>query len=324
MSKGFSPIIFIIIIIVAVLGVGAGSYVLTRNASPRTERHEVPLVIEVPKEKQQIPETGALLESAPSPDEKPEQESVPKTPIVSEEPNVQQPEPVVAEQNNDAVRWYNRGGPWQVSGNPPLCLEPLMLKTPVDMNKVSAMLYPGQQRGSGSGSYKPHGGFRFDGAGNTITVVAPMDAELWRGSRYTIDGEVQYLLDFIAPCGIWYRFGHLRVLSPRFAAIVDTLPQPEELNSRTTEFPLGTLVTRGEELATTVRFINNCNSFVDFGVFDLRQKNEASKNPAWAAIHNTEQDQYAICWFDWLPAADAAIAWQLPTGVEGTTSDYCK
>ncbi|MEX1995282.1 MAG: prepilin-type N-terminal cleavage/methylation domain-containing protein, partial [Candidatus Saccharimonadales bacterium] len=51
-----------------------------------------------------------------------------------------------------------------------------MMTSPADVSLATAVLYPGQTRGS---DYKPHGGLRFDNAkGNKVTVRAPMDAKL--------------------------------------------------------------------------------------------------------------------------------------------------
>ena len=53
------------------------------------------------------------------------------------------------------------------------CPEKLLFDTPVDLNLVTSILYPGQIRAN---YFKPHGGFRFDGLGdnnNKITVKIP-------------------------------------------------------------------------------------------------------------------------------------------------------
>jgi len=55
------------------------------------------------------------------------------------------------------------------------------------------------------------------------------------------------------------------------------------------------------------------------------QKNIASEDPAWAALHPNDQEQHAVCWFDLLSPADEGIVRSLPPadGVSGKTSDYC-
>ena len=72
------------------------------------------------------------------------------------------------------VTWAFGGSSWTASGTAPSCPSPLTFTLPVDVSKVTAVLYPGQTRG---GNYKAHGGFRFaDGTNTAITVTAPMSA----------------------------------------------------------------------------------------------------------------------------------------------------
>lgn len=95
------------------------------------------------------------------------------------------------------------------------CPDPLVLQTPVDIDKVTGMLYPGQERG---GHFKWHGGFRFDNSKHDeIIVHAPLDATVTHGSRYIENGAVQYMFDFQTDCGIRYRFDYLVTLSPKLA-----------------------------------------------------------------------------------------------------------
>ena len=199
----------------------------------------------------------------------------------------------------------------------PACPDPLVLQTPVDIEKVTSILYPGQERG---GNFKAHGGFRFDNAKtNDVEVKAAMDSELQEASRYIEQGEIQYMFDFVAPCGMRYRFDHLLTLSPKFTEMVEKLPQPKEGDSKTTHIdPIS--VKAGEVIATAVGFKNNghgessINVFVDFGVYDLRGKS-LNQNP----------QPYAVCWFDMLPEEDAKIVKSLPSGdsQQGTQSTLC-
>lgn len=201
---------------------------------------------------------------------------------------------------------------WQPQGSPE-CPHPLILLTPVDLNLVTSVLYPGQERG---GEFKPHGGFRFDSSKNDqIEVKAPLDAVLSDASRYLVEGEVQYTLDFQAPCGIRYRFGHLLILSPKFATIAERLPEPKPNDSRTTSVNPPVSVQTGEVIATAVGLIRNTNVFVDFGVYDLRGQNRDFQDTR----------QTAICWFDLLPPEDAATVKGLPPAdsVSGSQSAYC-
>ena len=208
---------------------------------------------------------------------------------------------------------------------------PFIFQMPVDIKKVTSILYPGQYRG---GDYKPHGGFRFDNSRpDEIKVIAPYNAEVTAGARYPVNGEIQYTFDFSHPCGIRYRFGHLLTLSPKFQAIAEKFPLPKGLDSRTTEVDPPIEVKQGEVIATAVGLtkggpsaLNGVNTFVDLGAYDYRQKNESSKDPSWTAKHTYEIESYAVCWFNWISAEDKAKVLALPSSdyESGKTSDYCK
>ena len=200
------------------------------------------------------------------------------------------------------------------------CPTPL-LQTPVDLSKVTSILYPGQERG---GNYKAHGGFGFDNAtDNLVTVTIPLNGKVNRVVRYREMGEIQYLFEFDGDCGVSFRFDHLRKLTPKFEAIVNAFPIKEDTRTDLVSPPVAVKV--GEVIATEVGFLNNVS--VDFGVYDMRQKNEASKDPAWASAHSQyPADSYGICWLNSLPQADSAIVNLLP-GRDGKfekKSDYCK
>ena len=200
------------------------------------------------------------------------------------------------------------------------CPTPL-LQTPVDLSKVTSILYPGQERG---GNYKAHGGFGFDKAtDNLVTVTIPLNGKVNRVVRYREMGEIQYLFEFDGDCGVSFRFDHLRKLTPKFEAIVNAFPIKEDTRTDLVSPPVAVKV--GEVIATEVGFLNNVS--VDFGVYDMRQKNEASKDPAWASAHSQyPADSYGICWLNSLPQADSAVVNLLP-GRDGKfekKSDYCK
>lgn len=221
--------------------------------------------------------------------------------------------------------WNFNGSIWQASGTAEACPNPFVLSMPVDITKVTSVLYPGQTRGE----YKPHGGFRFDGTGQTndVAVRAPFSGMALRGSRYFVQGtEIQYSIDVMHPCGMMFRFGHLRELTGKFQALADTLPAPSELDSRTTNFTPGTMLTDGELIATAVGVRTTANVFVDWGVYDLRQRNASSADPAWLAAHPGDVAPFAICWFDMLTPANTAIVRALPSadGQMGRTSDFCR
>src|SRR5690348_2990501 len=64
---------------------------------------------------------------------------------------------------SEKLIWMQRDTGWTAMETPPACPDPLNLKAPTDLSKVTAILYPGQTRG---GNYKPHGGFRMDTTAN--------------------------------------------------------------------------------------------------------------------------------------------------------------
>ncbi|HWI20291.1 MAG TPA: hypothetical protein VNT81_21200 [Vicinamibacterales bacterium] len=189
---------------------------------------------------------------------------------------------------------------------------------------MTSILYPGQVRGD----YKAHGGFRFDMTGQTtaVEVRAAMAGRLTRAARYLASGEIQYTVDIENDCGIMFRYGHLRDLPAKIQAIMDTLPPAAELDSRSTRIT-GVTIALGEVVATGVGLRDSArNVFLDFGVYDLRQRNAASNDAAWLASHNNDTAPYGTCWFDLLTTADAARVRSLPPadGQMGRTSDYCR
>lgn len=220
--------------------------------------------------------------------------------------------------------WSWSGSAWMASDTPPTCSTPLLTDLPVDINKVTSILYPGQTRG---GDYKAHGGFRF-GTDNNIAVTAPLEANLVEGSRYIESGEVQYLFTLINSCGIAYRLDHLHTLSEKFQQVANQLPDAKVDDSRTTPFKPPIEVKKGELIATKIGFANTKNVGVDFGVYDLRAPNTASKNASFAAAHENFKQYifYGVCWLKELPADISQKVLALPGGdfVNGKTSDYCK
>jgi hypothetical protein len=235
-------------------------------------------------------------------------------------------QPKVTDSTPQAISWSNDGSKWVSSAQPPACKSPLTVNLPIDLSKASSILYPGQYRG---GNYKPHGGFRFDGSPNsTITVKVPEDSIVYKGSRYIEMGEIQYMFVLIAPCGIMYRFDHLAVLSPTFQKIADTLPDAKVDDSRTTNFTPTPAVKAGDVIATSVGFIKTQNTGLDFGVYDIRNKNQVSSTAAWQQAHPDEGEfgAYAICWLNNLEEPSRSVAKALPggDGAAGKQSDYCK
>lgn len=246
---------------------------------------------------------------------------VQNTQSTNQQPDSQTP------QNQERIVWQpQEDGTWKVSGGTePECRDPIFIQSPTDVSKATAILYPGQTRG---GNYKAHGGFRFDGtASDAVTVKMPFAGTIYRGSQYIEQGETQYLFDVINPCGYMIRFDHLRVLGDAFKAAAAKLPAPTE-SSRTENITTDITLKAGDIVATAVGFPKTNNIAFDFGVYDLRQLNQASESAAYRQVHDIgkELSWHAVCWFDMLPSADAAKVKALPAGdqASGKTSDYCK
>lgn len=236
------------------------------------------------------------------------------------------PAPDVVEQKPEKFIWQPSASGWQVTEKPPDCPAQPMLSMPTAIEKVTSVLYPGQKRG---GNYKPHGGFRMDSsANNTITVVAPIDGYVVRGSSYIEQGEIQYMFDFMNNCGIMYRFDHLAEISPTLKKTTETWPAPQSNDSRTQQIPTTVRVKAGEVLATKVGFSRTKNSTFDFGVYDYRAQNEVSRSASYQLAHKQDKELawQAVCWLDWMPEADKKILRALPSGdpASGKISDYCR
>jgi hypothetical protein len=222
--------------------------------------------------------------------------------------------------------WQQAEGGWRSTQTPPACPDQPMMKLPADISLVTGVLYPGQTRG---GNYKPHGGLRFDNtANNKVTVQAPIDGFIVRGGHYLAEGEIQYTFDIMNNCGVMYRVGHFRSLPEKLEKLTTSWPAATEGDSRTHQVNPAVYVKQGETLATSVGIIKDQNTFFDWGVYDYRQENEASKSSAYQQAHaqDKELSWHAVCWFDWIPESDETKIRSLPAGdpTSGKTSDYCK
>lgn len=233
----------------------------------------------------------------------------------------------IEEENNfEFVEWARTDSGWRPESVAPECEEPFMIQTPSNLTDATEVLYPGQDRGD---NYKSHGGIRFNEVPTgEVTITAPFDAYLFQASRYlTGAGDVQYLLFFLHPCGIMYRLDHLVELAPRIESALANLPQPLYQDSRTS-FITPLLIEENEVIATKIGIISQNNIFFDFGVNDLRDLNEKAKTDIeWfnATYESRHFSHYGVCWLDWLSSSeDNEILRALPTGVEGSLSDYCE
>lgn len=244
--------------------------------------------------------------------------------------NISTTNQTTVEGNNDSktdipnVAWMWGGDKWLPEDpNVTACKEPPKFNMPVDINSVTSVLYPGQQRSTG---YKTHGGFLFaNTSNNKAEVTVPVDSHLIKASRYIEMGDVQYFFVFTHPCGYAYRLDHLKTLSPKFQEIVDTLPEPKVDDSRTTAIKPAIRFNAGEVVATEVGF-SKSTAGMDFGIYDLRQPNEASKRADYASRFANEKEFafYGACFFDYL-GDNAQVLKNLPAAdsAAGKTSDYC-
>ena len=226
------------------------------------------------------------------------------------------PEPGISQR---PVIWHYFDGKWRPNGEPPECPDPLVLESPVDLSLATSILYPGQVRGT---DFKPHGGFRTDGTTGPVRVAAPLEGYIYNVARFHDSLGIHYMLDVQHSCGIMYRLGHLGAVPPKIEAIFDSVPENGYDDSRTHEIDPA-FVGLGETIATDIQH----GSGFDWGVYDLRQENKASQDPAFREEHKDEpwQAYYAVCWFDYLPADQRLIVESLPPGdgISGRMSAYC-
>jgi hypothetical protein len=231
-------------------------------------------------------------------------------------------------QTNDVqgLVWRQDEDGWKSVQTPPACDDQPLLSAPTDISKATSVLYPGQTRGQ----YKPHGGLRFDNAvDNNVIVEAPFDGYIVKATRNFAEGttEVQYGFDIMNNCGIMTRFGHFNEIPANLQAIANKLPEPSA-DSRIENVNPAVKINKGDIIATKVGLISERNTFFDWGVYDYRQQNEASKSSEYQTAHpQKEFAWYGVCWLtDWLPAKDTAILASLPAGggENGKASDYCK
>ena len=259
-------------------------------------------------------ENNNVVVAAPEPTQEPHE--------IQQSPNSEDHADTVSTDPVANVWWSFNGTTWLPSGPPPVCPEPFVVQTPIDIGTVTSALWPGQQRGA----YVADGGFRFDANSDSdVTVRAPVGSHLVQASRYLEGDDEQILLFFSVPCGFFYRFDHVRVASPKLADVLKVLPTPTSGDSRTTFINPPLWIEQGEIVATSVGIIPS-NIFVDFGLYDVRAPNNMIPNPAWADLFTAGKEfaHYGVCFFDYLPGDDGETMRSLPTGKEGKTSEYCK
>ena len=219
-------------------------------------------------------------------------------------------------------KWVQSTDGWVNEGMETNC-EPPSFSSPVDTKLVKAVLYPGQVRSE----FKPHGGFIFNTKSNQVEVKATINAVLVEGSRYIEGGETQYLFRFISDCGIMYAFDHILTPSEELMNIASTFPAAKVNDSRTTLVSPQVRFVEGDILATEVGFKKTKNYTLDFGLYDLTTKNEASSDPTFVTKYvKSYLASSALCWLDNLIEPDKTTLKALPGGDSKAkkTSFYCK
>ena len=333
MNKGSASTI-LMVVAAAIVG-GLITFAVTQKEERQEEKSYLPPSVENAPQRQEEPQKTVTVH-IPTPEDL---QAIIETPYIPEPPHdetlskespktFQEGVVQTTEGNKENafdevdIIWLARDGAWSANGTPPSCPEPFTIQTPVDMSRVTDALWPGQTRG---GDYKGHGGFRFgNSTADDIEVYAPVGSHLVQASQYLESGDKQYLLFFSVPCGYFYRFDHVRVLSPKLADALKSLPPATEGDSRTTFITPPVYVEKGELIGTSVGILP-ANIFVDFGLYDVREPNNVTPNPTWTTLfeRDVEFGQYGVCFFDYLPGEDGSIMRSLPTGKEGKTSDYC-
>jgi len=220
-----------------------------------------------------------------------------KTPIQTPVPTVQ-----------TFVQWSNwETGEWAPSSTPPDCgpLEDIFGFFPIDVNVVDEFTPPGRAGGNG-GYYVSHGHLRsqktpynqidvkFPAKGFSLYAVSRRVEDYYIETKHIVDDEEQVKLEFHHPCGIKIMVDHLAQVTDRWAEIIKTVPVLKN-DSRVTFMPSGRyFVDPGEVLAHAIGHATN--TYLDFGVYDLRNKNDLAEMIARDWPEYVSGASHAICW----------------------------
>ena len=227
------------------------------------------------------------------------------------------------------VRWNtNSENEWAPSSDPPPCepFEEIFSVFPIDANFLTQFARPGRTGADGATPiYIAHGALRADNSQyDQISVKFPAEGfSLYAANRRfeeAISNEEQVKLLFHHPCGIQVWIDHLAKVTDRWASVIKDVPITK--SSRITFMPAGTYqVQAGEELAKGIG--HEYSTYLDFGVYDLRNKNSIAEMIAneWPDYRSTAD--YAICWSTFFGPATEQLLEALPAGAVDT-SDYCQ
>ena len=278
-----------------------------------------------------VPTPTPTSTSEPTPTPTPTSTSEPTptptpTPVVTPSPS-----PTPASTSNKApVVWRFDGKEWISQGSVPQCPSPLIPTGELlDFSKVLSIVQPGQIRG---GSYKPHAGLRwseFGGVVKGISIKAPFDGEVAAAAQYISEGNYQFTINIIHPCGIMLRLGHLLEPSDSIKKILSTIPPAIENDSRES-FLSGTFIKKDQLIASEVGMVppaspDSLGTFMDLGIVDLRKKNPALDS-SFKSNADVKYSLYSVCWYEgnYFSDSDRARVLNLPYSNGDATSDYCK
>jgi len=225
------------------------------------------------------------------------------------------------------VTWVHSPSGWISSSKPPKCVSE-QFNSPVDLSLADSRLLPGQWRGDRGNldHYKVSGGLGFaQSTGGSVEVRIPVDAWIYQAYRYTEGGELQIGFDLVVPCGWVIRIDHLAEVTPEISKILSVLPPPREGDSRVTSIA-PVKIASGTVVATKVGFPSQRNYFFQYGLFDVRKRNNVATNNANFRNEFTSRSEWAyhgVCWFDLLPDQQKAAARALPSRDPNLSSDYC-
>ena len=112
--------------------------------------------------------------------------------------------------------------------------------------------------------------------------------------KHIVDDEEQVTLTFHHPCGIAVKIAHLAQVTDRWAEIIKDIPVFTN-DSKITFMPSGKdFVESGEVLARAIGHATNTS--LDFGVYDLRNKNDSAERLARDWPKYVLDASHGICW----------------------------
>ena len=191
---------------------------------------------------------------------------------------------------------------WRSSRTPPPCPK-MEFKSPIDLSKAYAILYPGQIRGKSIADYKAHGGFLLK---ESTEVHVPFDGYVMQGARFLQNGTIQYGFEIVSECGIMMRFGHLYKLPAKFQELAEKMRPAVEMDSRTTDLrPYA--VPSAKESSSRPKSVFPAN-LADWGPLIFGRTNRQRFRISQGAQIPRRYDNYALCWLDYLPADEQWVA----------------